>query len=64
MVGKKQSGEVDQLTLVSGGSEHTQLFSVDISWGNKTNFSLYANMAGFSPDSHILTFYLLLTSLP
>ena len=35
---KKHSGEADQLTLTSGGSEHAELFSVAISWGNKINF--------------------------
>ena len=47
MVGKRLSGEADQLILASGGSEHAQLFSVAISWGNKTNFSLCVNMLGF-----------------
>ena len=41
---EKHSREADQLTLASGGSEHAWLFSVA---GNKMNFSLYANMAGF-----------------
>ena len=49
---KKHSGKADQSTLPSGGSEYAQLFSVAISWGNKINFILYANMMGFSPDSH------------
>ena len=31
-----------------------QLFSEAISWGNKMNFSLCANMLGFCSDSHIL----------
>ena len=35
MVGIKHSGEADQLTLTSGGSEHAWLFTVAISWGNK-----------------------------
>ena len=52
MVRKKHSGEADQLTLASGGSEHAQSFSVAISWGNKMNFSLYANMAGFCSGGH------------
>ena len=47
MVGKRLSGEADQLILANGGSEHAQLFSVAISWGNKTNFSLCVNMLGF-----------------
>ena len=47
MLGKKHSGKADQLTSASGGSEHAKLFSVAISWGNKMNFSLYANMSGF-----------------
>ena len=29
-----------------------QLFSVAIRWSNKMNFSLYANMAGFSSDNY------------
>ena len=41
------------VTLASGGSEHAQLFSVAISWGNKMNFSLCANILGFCSDSHI-----------
>ena len=41
VVGKKPSGEADQLTLTSGGSENAWLFSVAVSWGNKINFSLY-----------------------
>ena len=53
MVSKKHSGKADQSTLASGRSEHAQLFSVTISWGNKTNFSLCANMLGFCSDSHI-----------
>ena len=51
---KKYSGETDQLTLASGGNEHALLFSVAIGWGNKMNFSLYANMAGFCSDGHKL----------
>ena len=48
MVGKKDSGEADQLTLASGSSEHAYSYLVQLytSWGNKMNFSLYANMAG------------------
>ena len=53
MVGKRHSGKADQSTLASGGSEHAQLFSVAISWGNKMDFSLCANMSGFCSDSHI-----------
>ena len=49
MVGKKHSGKADQSTLASGGSEYA---SVAISWGNKMNFSLCANMSGFCSDSH------------
>ena len=30
--------------------------SVAISWGNKMNFSLSANMSGFCLDSHICTY--------
>ena len=52
MVRKFHSGEADQSTLASGGSEHAWLFSVAINWGNKMNFSLYANMAGFCSDDH------------
>ena len=37
MVREKHSGEADQLTLASGGSERAELFSVAISWGNKMN---------------------------
>ena len=48
MVRKKQSGVAGQSTLVSRGSEHVQLFSVAISWGNKMNFSLNVNMAVFA----------------
>ena len=55
MVGKKHSGKADQSTLASGGSERAQLFSVAISWGNKMNFSLSANMSGFCSDSHKYT---------
>ena len=44
-----------QSTLAGGGSEHAQLFSVAISWGNKTNFSLSVNMSGFCSDSHIFS---------
>ena len=57
MVGKKHSGKADQSTLAGGGSAHAQLFSVAISWGNKMNFSLSANMSGFCSDSHILCSY-------
>ena len=46
------AGKADQSTLASGGSAHAQLFSVAISWGNKMNFSLSANMSGFCSDSH------------
>ena len=53
MARKKHSGEADQLTLASGGSEHARLFSIAIEWGNKMNFSLFANMAGFCSDGHI-----------
>ena len=53
MVSKKHSGKAEQSTLASGGSEHVLLFSVAISWGNKMNFSLSANMSGFCSDSHI-----------
>ena len=52
MVRKKHSGEADQLTLASGGSEHEYLFSVATRWGNKMNFNLHANMAGFCSISH------------
>ena len=39
-----------------------QLFSVAISWGNKINFSLYANMAGFLlRQSHIIAIYHMLS---
>ena len=48
MVRKMYSGEADQLTLGSLGIEHASLFSVAISWGNKMNFSLYANMSFFA----------------
>ena len=51
---KKHSGEEDQLILAIGGSEHVWLFSVAISWGNKMNFTLYANMAGLCSDGHRL----------
>ena len=54
---KKHSGEADQLTLTSGGSEHAELFSVAISWGNKINFCLYAYMAGFCSDGHMCKVY-------
>ena len=50
---KKHFGKADQLTVTGGGSEYAQLFSVAISWGNKMNFSLYANMSSFCSDSHI-----------
>ena len=30
---------------------HSYVFSVAVSWGNKMNFSLYVNMAGFCLDS-------------
>ena len=50
MVGKKHSGKADQSTLAGGGSAHAQLFSVAISWGNKMNFSLSANMSGFCSE--------------
>ena len=50
MIGKKHSGKADQSTLAS---EHAQLFSVVINWGNKIKFDLYVNMAGFCSDSHI-----------
>ena len=53
MVGKKHSGKVDQLTLASEGSEQVQLFSVAISWDDKMNFSLCANLAGFCSNSQI-----------
>ena len=33
-------------------------FRVAISWGNKMNFSLSANMWGFCSDSHTLIFYI------
>ena len=51
----KKSLEVDQLTLASGGSGHAYIviFSIAISWGNKLNFSSYANMASFCSDRHI-----------
>ena len=49
MVRKIHFGEADQLTLASG-----ELFSVAISWGNKINFNLYVNVAGFCSDGHIL----------
>ena len=52
MVSKKHSGKADQSTLASGGSAHAKLLSVAISWGNKMNFSLSANMSGFCSDSH------------
>ena len=48
MVGKKYSGKADQSTLASGGNERAWLFSVAISWGNKINFSLYANISDFA----------------
>ena len=54
IVGKQHSGEADQLTLAIGGSEHPQLFSVAISWGNKMNFSLHENMARQSYIYNIL----------
>ena len=44
MVGKKHSGEANQMTLASEGSEYGQLFSVAINWVDKMNLSLYANM--------------------
>ena len=47
-VGKKYSGKADQSILASGGSEHAWLFSVAMSWGNKMNFSLCANMLSFA----------------
>ena len=50
MLGKKHSGEPDQLTLASGGSEHALLFSLAMSWGNKMNFGLYVNICS---DGHI-----------
>ena len=50
---KKHSGKAEQSTLASGGSKHTELFSVAISWGNKMNFSLCASMSGFCSDSHM-----------
>ena len=52
MVSKKHSGKADQLTSVRGGSEHVELFSVAISWGNKMNFSLCVNMSSFCSDSN------------
>ena len=59
MVRKKHLGKADQWTLASGGSEHTELFSVAISWGNKMNFNLCTNMAGLSSDGHILNVILM-----
>ena len=47
---KKALWKSRQLTSASGGSEHAQLFSLVISWGNKMNFSLYANIADFCSD--------------
>ena len=52
MVGKKHSGKTDQSPLASGGSEHSKVFSVAISWDNKMNFNLCANMSDFCSDSH------------
>ena len=54
------SGKADQYTSASGGSEHAQLFSVAISWGNKMNFRLSADMSGFCSDSHILSYVICL----
>ena len=53
LIGKKHSaaGKTDQSKIAS---EYAWLFIVAISWGNKTNFSLYANMLSFCSDSHIL----------
>ena len=48
-----QGKQTTESTLASGGSEHAWLFRVAISWGNKMNFSLSANMSGFCSDSHI-----------
>ena len=55
MVGKKHSGkQTSQHQPVEAVNMSIQLFSVAISWGNKMNFSLYANMAGFCSNDHIL----------
>ena len=55
---EKCSGEADQLTLASGGSEHDvhiYVFSVAISWGSKMNFNLHANMTGFAQTVTFIT---------
>ena len=49
---KQHSKKAYQSTLASGSSEHAWLFSVAISWGNKMNFRLCANMSVFCSDSH------------
>ena len=54
IIDKMHSGKADQLTLVRGGSEHAWLVQLCISWGNKMNFSVYANMLGFCSDNHII----------
>ena len=54
MVGKMHSGKADQWILASGGSECAYLLSAAISWGNKMNFNLCANLSGFCSDSHKL----------
>ena len=47
---QKHSGKADQ--PVEAVNMHSYLI-IAISWGNKMNFSLYTNMAGFCSDSHI-----------
>ena len=54
MVSKMHSGKADQWILASGGSECAYLLSAAISWGNKMNFNLCANLSGFCSDSHKL----------
>ena len=53
MVSKKYFEKAYQLTSANKDGEHAQLISVAISWGDKINFSLCANMAGFCSDSYI-----------
>ena len=47
---QKHSGKADQ--PVEAVNMNSYLI-IAISWGNKMNFSLYVNMAGFCSDSHI-----------
>lgn len=43
MVSKEHSDKTGQLTLASGDSEHAYSFQEAMKWGNKMNFSFWAN---------------------